>query len=167
MEGFEVFQKFIPILFFVIWIFSAVVKLGKRTTPSAGSKSITGSSGTPRKATFFDELRKTLSAAMDEMKDAPPFAEEGKEPVPAPAHDTYVRSDETLEQRINDEMVTASVRVSPKRPTVISQPAQLQHLRSLSAGSASNSSLSREKLREGILLSEILSPPVALRESSN
>lgn len=169
MEGIEVIQKALPIIVGIVWVLAAVFKKRNRT-PIAG-KSADGAAGTAPRATLFDELRRSFNAALEEVTDEQMVTETAAsavEPQPQMAstsavYDSYQRGDATLERSLS-EQEALSIEKRGRRAATISQPAQLQILSSLSVGKGPKMVLNRDKLREGILLSEILSPPVSLRE---
>ena len=140
MDFLDSIDKVLPIFFFVIWIvFGAFVKRKAGKPPSSERKPRSGGMG---------ELRKTLQRALEEMQGsvsidpAPEF--------PEPPAETVAEVVSALPMEIPEEPLAQVPEyrrenvAGPVVPTVRTDRKSL--------------------LRKGIVLSEILAPPVALRE---
>ena len=141
MDFLDSIDKILPVFFFIAWvIFGAFVKGKKRKEPSPGE--------TPRSSGIGD-LKKTLQKVLREMQE--PVA-----PVEpdSPSFETTLEEIASQENRVQAEPETADGGREWREPLPSSLPSPALPVRADT----------RSLLRQGVILSEILAPPVALRE---
>ena len=136
-------EKLLPIVFFIIWIFFGVFGKGKKRTGSSPDKK--------PKPSGMGELGKTLRKVLEEMQ--------GPVPVTEPDYGDDIFDDDeesppNVAPRLEPEVPPVEVQERPYRQKNIPEPERV----------SSSKKIAWAKLRQGIILSEILAPPIALRE---
>ena len=143
MDILDSIDKIIPFVFFIIWIFFGLfARSKKQRKPSRDKKTAGGGMG---------ELGKTLRRVLEEMQQ--PVV------VPEPEFETVSFDDEPPVETPLETPAGMEMETLPGEPE--EQPDRREEL---PAPSAAASGGKKALLRQGIILSEILAPPIALRE---
>jgi hypothetical protein len=136
-------DKLAPVIGIVVWILFGTLFKGKKQKPAPSA---------PRKSGGgFGDLSKTLRKVFEEMQG----------PVQTFSEDSFPPEDRS-EEVAEEQPVTSSVTEPAGRASTADKPApELPPVANTDAG---RTRIGKAILRQGIVLSEILSPPVTLRE---
>lgn len=140
-------DNIIPFLIFIVWVFASIFgkkAIGKRN----GSESGGGGGG------LLEKIQKTVDTITNEVKSAS---------TPPEFNLDFLENDGLLE----DEIVVSKHKNPPTPPSERIQkatpfPAVISE--STQKVSASKAKYSKEKLKDAIVWSEIMAPPLALRD---
>lgn len=172
MESFDLLEKMIPMVVFVLWILAALFRQGKKKTvppPVSSEKKTQQAPPGSILSKVFDELRQSLQSALEVDKEIPPQSS-----TPAAAEnssdyshpDSYVRGDISLENMVDEELpreMFPVVKTTSGISAATVGRAQMQFAGKENWRGGSGRFTSRT-LRDGILWSEVLQPPIALRD---
>ena len=146
------FEKFIPIIFLIIWILIAVLgkKKKKQAPPPDKEKR-------PSPATPFDKLQSTFKDLFAELEqpgveeELPEILEPKKVKIPE-------RKKTKIEKDIEIKLQDTDIKPSPPTPPEI-KPSYPTYARSVA-----KTAIPVKKLQEAVIWSEILGKPVSMRD---
>ena len=159
-ELFRLFESLFPILIFIIWVIVSIFAASKKRRPASSpppsrQRSETPSSGTvERKTGAVDELKRSLEIIFEDMRHPP------RETIPE-HRETETLESETLEQKKGAD------RVSYTRPKQIPVARAAKRAESAYAPFVEAGTLplpTQQELRKAVIWSEIIGPPISLRE---
>ncbi|MBN1577609.1 MAG: hypothetical protein JW913_13705 [Chitinispirillaceae bacterium] len=147
----------IPVLFFIIWVIVGIAAKGKRRT-KAGAPSVKPAAPRSRPAGGMGELRKTLQKVLEEMQVLPEQPEMQALPAEREIAETAMKETSAAvpeyaltagESNVSLETTARRIPVSVSAPTVAHPTVRKIPL---------------SEVRRGIVWSEVVQPPLALRE---
>ncbi len=135
-------DKLAPVIGIVVWILFGTLFKGKKQKPAPSA---------PRKnGGGFGDLSKTLRKVFEEMQG----------PVQTFNEDSFPPEDRS-EEVAEEQPVASPVAEPARRASTVDTPPELPPAVNTDVG---RTGIGKAILRQGIVLSEILSPPVTLRE---
>jgi hypothetical protein len=177
MDLFDSLDKIIPILVFFFWVIVSIFAQSQRKKKKQEQR-VPGSSGTsfeyrkPEKSSqpkpTFEDLKKKLETIFRESLPGIPEPEQTKEEMRY--EDTSTVSQERIDQPRPEGSISSEESVSQqprfeKKKWYGVEPELIYDADDSPGKTAFTLDLSIEKIREGIILSEILAPPVSLRDN--
>jgi hypothetical protein len=177
MDLFDSLDKIIPILVFFFWVIVSIFAQNQRKKKKQ-EQHAPGSSGTgfeQRKTEkssqpkpTFEDLKKKLETIFSESLPGIPEPEQTKEEMRY--EDTSTASQERVDQPQSEVSISSEESVSQqprfeKKKWYGVEPGSIYDADVSPGPTVFMLDLSIEKIREGIILSEILAPPVSLRDN--
>lgn len=153
-------EVIMPIIVFAIWIAATIAGQGKKKRQSTNSQGRPAGVPTTARPSLFEEFKRSIKTVVEEMQ------EQSRTDAPLPEY----YSEETVTERASVESyVPESVEETDRKtskpakpqkvPLVVNKPALV-----FTAVAPKKKILTPEEVRQGFILSEILAPPLALRE---
>jgi hypothetical protein len=178
MDLFDSLDKIVPILVFIFWLIVSIFTQSQKKKKKQAQR-VPGTSETgfeyrkPEKSSqskpTFDDLKKKLETIFSESLPDNQVPEQDEEEMRY--EDTSTVKQERIDQQVPETTLSLEEPVSPQPRFEKKKWYGTEAGSAYSTDDTSNQTLptldlSIEKIREGIILSEILAPPVSLRDNA-